>query len=139
MTQRGDSSILSSTGTPGLPEQTRIRPDVVSAVLLDDVASGIRELIDLIQSTIPKGETIFDSANVTTDVMSVPFGTKMFSVVISNDGPADVKFCLNNRNGIYGIIKQGETVPVHTGTAKIKHVYLKTDLGTATVRLFGVY
>jgi hypothetical protein len=130
-----------------LADEYRVRPDVLSAALLDEVAERLRRLEEL--QAKPRGriyplkvevagtEEIPGTA-VLDFVSSAPY-TPLISLTIFNDGPDDVYPGVNERQTEARLVPR-ENLNVDYGAPRIERLILWVERGhRAVVRGFGVY
>lgn len=126
-------------------EVERLAPPIETVSLLQ-LAEDIGELVDLVSSQIPKGESPSFLKAITDRIKDVkseyPF--PWFSFTLHNYGDDSVFLGVNKKpitDPVYSDeVKKDETRDVDMGAAKIDKIYLVCKQGeTATVRIRGVY
>lgn len=151
MTVQDTSQKSSFTETPSNPNI--IKPDVLSVVLLDEIAVGINKLLHLLEETTPKGNIVpivrfIDIDEVAREDINPPW----CSMVLTNDGPGIIEFAINDIGNRFSIILPNEMMPIDMKRNVIRTIWLRvfrdeqiaqfavtpTDQ-PALVRIFGVY
>jgi hypothetical protein len=122
-------------------EEKRVRPDVLVAGLLDEIAQRLMAVEQLMREQVPEGvvEPI-EPVSVTDEVRRVTAPVKpWFDVVVVNDGPGDVYVIVNpDRSYDWHRVPMDETYRVDMKRGIIKDVLLRCDPGgAASVRLVG--
>lgn len=123
----------------------RLEPPL-QAILLDEIAITVRNLTDVIKSTIPRGESPSFLRDVTSELIDVKqaYPSSWFSFSIHNYGPNSVYLGVNKKpetDPKYGDeVLSGEVREVDMRTAKIEKIWVQCLRNeTATIRIRGVY
>ena len=96
MTNEGESPRSLSTETQRSPEI--VRPDVFNTVLLDEIASGIQQVLEALERTRPKGRVVPISRTISgTSLRGERLRPYWFSFHLINDGPDTLEFAVNGR------------------------------------------
>ena len=123
-----------------LDQNVRMRPDIVNVALLDEIANGIRSLLDLAKASMPRGGLVPMSISVSgPDTVRERIDPPWCSMVIINDGPDQVEFTMNSIGNRFSALRANEIIPVDMKQPIIKLLWIRSVVGgTATVRLYGV-
>ena len=116
-------------------EKSKVTPSVFQAIMLDEIANGIRELTSLIKQTIPEGivETYEETATTSQTIIRPPAGKKWISVSIFNKGDATAKLGINVGYTNAITVEKNKSFNVDTKVPKITEVNYKTESGTANL------
>lgn len=123
-------------------DKKRVRPDILQAALLDEIAGRLLEIQDSMLEERPEGITEPIEPVAVTDAQRfvlAPF-EPWFSVMITNDGPDSVWAVVNSEKSITPhLIRIGEVYQVAVKTSILKDVLLYcNEHETASVRVVGV-
>jgi len=123
----------------------RLEPPL-QAILLDEIAITVRNLTNVIKSTIPRGESPSFLRNITSELIDVKqsYPASWFSFSIHNYGPNSVYMGINEKpetdRKYSDEILSGEVREVDMRSARIEEIWLRClPSETATVRVRGVY
>uniref|UniRef100_A0A6M3J5N4 Uncharacterized protein n=1 Tax=viral metagenome TaxID=1070528 RepID=A0A6M3J5N4_9ZZZZ len=120
----------------------RVRPDVLNATTLLEVAGRLGDLFDLTKSMIPSGVVdSFDILVTGSKPQQVRKESSWFNVSIYNDADStDSVFVSVNKVGAdKHEIKPDDTYNVNMGAAKIYSLFFRSSRnGSATVSVTGV-
>lgn len=119
----------------------RVSSGLLQAITLDDIATGIAELVELARARIPEGRLLPLPLTGTTDLQIEEFRPALFSIIVTNDDPVggqDLLFAVR-RSDRMGPLKPGETIHLDFGIAKIDHLFYRVESGTVPFRLLGVF
>lgn len=140
MTQ-AEFRVLQSTETPSQQaEVLRINPLQALYIQLDDLNITLTQVLRELQNK-PTGHiapvTLTINSPVAHEEILKPV---WFSFVITNDGPDDLEFSVNDGAGPYITLRPRETMPIDMQGSVIDRLYFKTRSGeTASLRAYGVY
>lgn len=119
----------------------RLDPSVLAAITLDDIAVGIRKLLEVTERQLPKGETPFieftDADPITAQRREVALDPPWFSLEIANDSDVELLVQVNNGAADPLRIRSGEAPKFDFDLPAIHTVFLRTVSSSARVRLFG--
>jgi hypothetical protein len=118
-----------------------VRPEVLQAALLDEIAERLLKLEELAKAEVPEGavEPIEKFEVTETRTLFRPL-KPWFSISIINDGPSDV-YCIVNTEKSFEEhrVAVGETYNIDMRRAKITDALMWCNRGeTASVRIVGV-
>jgi len=121
-------------------EKSKVTPSVFQAIMLDEIANGIRELTSLIKETIPEGIIETYNLTATTNMQEIrpPAGKRWFSVQIFNEGPNTVKIGINTTITETKDVKSGDSYNINFGVGKIQYIKYKTTTGTSKIIISAI-
>lgn len=114
-------------------DKAKVSPEVFQAIMLDDIAQGIRRVEKAIRETIPEGIIESYEVTATTSKQEVrpPVLKKWHKVSVLNKGPDTVKIAVNVGRVNAVTIEKNRSYEVDMKSAKIEYVIYQTDSGTA--------
>lgn len=123
-----------------LKKLERVRPEVLQAILMDEIAGRLADLQETIAKTIPQG--IHQSLTLTIEdqIQRIKPPTPWFSFSLYNKITSNTVYgWVNDKGGNRHTIEPDDTWNVNMGAAKIESIYLKCDSGeSATVLISAV-
>jgi hypothetical protein len=124
-----------------MTDEKRVRSDVLTAALLDEIAERLCRLEDMAKAEVPEG-VVEPIEKYTITETRTPFRPlkPWFSISIINDGPSDV-FCIVNTEKSFEEhrILVHETYNIDMRRPKVTDVLMWCNHGeTASVRVVGV-
>jgi hypothetical protein len=124
-----------------MSEEKKVRPEVLTAALLDEIAERLCRLEELAKAEVPEG-IVEPIEKYTITETRTPFRPlkPWFSISIINDGPSDV-FCIVNTEKSFEEhrIAVGETYNIDMRRPKVTDALMWCNHGeTASVRVVGV-
>lgn len=116
-----------------MENKAKVSPEALSAILLDEIAQGVRRVEDTIRETIPEGiiESYEVTATITKQEVRPPPLRKWHKVSILNKGPETVKIAVNVGRVNAVNIEKNRSYEVDMKSAKIEYVIYQTNSGTA--------
>lgn len=141
MTSEGELPRSLSTETQRSPDETKINPAVLNTALLDEISSGIRDILESLERTRPKGRIWPISRTVSGgDVQTEYLNPYWFSFHLVNDGPDALEFMVNDLKGPFSVLPRGESIDVDMSEGKIAVLIFRAqNNGEASFRVYGVY
>jgi hypothetical protein len=124
--------------------EERVRPDVLVAALLDEIAGRLHDIEKMVRESRPEGAVHPISATVTgpevLDFTGGPPYRPLFAVTIYNDGPDGVYPSVNEYRKT-APLKPGESVKFEYVLPRIARLYLDVEREgrKAVIRGFGAY
>lgn len=115
--------------------EQRIPAGLFQAMLLDQVARGISQLVDLEKARVQKGMVYQSQVTVGIAVQEIQFIEPIFSLAIVNDGPGGVSYSVNVRGEEAGTVLSGASDTLSFPTAVIKMLYISATEAGTSVRL----
>lgn len=115
-----------------MEETAKISPQALSALLLDDIAQGIKRVENAIRESIPEGiiESYEATATINKQEVRPPTLKKWHKVSILNKGPETVKIAVNVGRVNAITIEKNRSYEIDMKSAKIEYVSYFTDSGT---------
>jgi len=123
----------------GTEKRERVAPEVLQAILLTEIETGIHELIELAKLQIAEGQTPSLPLTITTTLRELSLAPPWFSVKLINDGPQTVLLRVNDPDRTAIRVNNGEDINLDFGAPRVHAVFLVTEAATAEVRLIGLY
>ena len=131
-----------------LQQLLRVKPDVVSALLLYKIYRQLRQLSGDYSKTMPEGKLIKLKITVTDKIKRLTskdkYGLPWISMILKNTGPDPVHVYINETiltpkpNVNDAPIEKDETLEIDMKKPLIKKIYLFCDKGkTATVKIYA--
>ena len=118
---------------PEIQDKAKVTPEVFSAIMLDEIAQGIRRVEKAIRESIPEGIIASYEVTATTSKQEVrpPPLRKWHKVSVLNKGPDTVKIAVNVGRVNAVTIEKNRSYEIDMKSAKIEYVIYYTDSGTA--------
>ena len=118
---------------PEIQDKAKVTPEVFSAIMLDEIAQGIRRVEKAIRESIPEGIIESYEVTATTSKQEVrpPALKKWHKVSILNKGPETAKIAVNVGRVNAVNIEKNRSYEVDMKSAKIEYVIYQTNSGTA--------
>jgi len=131
-------------------KKLRVPPEALQVIHLDEIASRLADIYDIqlkilkhLEETTPEGVDFPIPEVTVTNVRTIDFlreypYRKIRSIDIFNKGESTVYVRVNDE-GKEIPIENREYVKVERPRATIRHITLRVDSGSATVRMIGHY
>ena len=119
--------------------QERIDPSVASFIAQMAQTAQLVKLRKLEESKIPIGAKSFEWI-ITTTIKEIEIGVSWISFSLHNDGPGNVRMRINELEGDISqeaTIDSGEVISRDFEYPIVTRLYLVTESGTATVRVYA--
>jgi len=125
-----------------MEQEKRVKPDVITVALLDEIAERLMRIEEMLAEAKPEGMVEPTEPITVTEEprrVSCPIRSPWFSVEVVNDGPSDVWVRVNpEKTTRWHLVGAKESYAVPMGRPVIKELILKCKPEeSTTVRVVG--